>query len=137
MLLQLWTSSGAVGMPCAPFLQLCPTETNLRRLISTANSIRSFRALDKNDQIQILRRKFSKWNEWVRYLIEFPCLGGCEGFFILRGLLTYNEASAQLLQQHGVPEAVLNYYNNFPTEYRANETVSSDNFLYFYLLFVT
>jgi hypothetical protein len=36
---------------------LAPTESNLRRLIATANSIRSFRVLDKNDQLQILRRK--------------------------------------------------------------------------------
>lgn len=80
------------------------TESGLRRLIKTINSIATFRLLDRNDQTLLLKH-------------------GCESYFILRGITSFNENKIQILLQNGVSENTIGFYKDFPIKWRKNETV--------------
>ncbi|KAL3110064.1 hypothetical protein niasHT_015667 [Heterodera trifolii] len=103
---ELWKCSAPANGDLK-FLRGEYTDGDLRRLIAVAKTVETFKRLDQHDQERLLKRCF-------------------ESFFVLRSLLTVtvDEFNLSLLRQHGVPEATVNFYAQFPSEWRQNETVN-------------
>uniref|UniRef100_A0A915DW31 NR LBD domain-containing protein n=1 Tax=Ditylenchus dipsaci TaxID=166011 RepID=A0A915DW31_9BILA len=96
--------SNAVWNSEAGETQYGVTENGLRRLIRMISSVSGFRILDRYDQTLLLKY-------------------GCESYFVLRGTSSYNDTKISYLLQNRVSENIINFYKDFPVEWRNSETV--------------
>ncbi|KAI1724158.1 zinc finger, c4 type (two domains) domain-containing protein [Ditylenchus destructor] len=93
----IWNSE-----PCD--IQCGVTENGLRRLVRMISSVPVFRGLDRHDQTLLLKH-------------------GCESYFVLRGTSSFNDSKISYLLQNRVSENIVNFYKDFPVEWRSNETI--------------